>query len=163
MVPRKAEVFVVLSMRFQRAVLFTCAVLACGALLLWPFAALASGGKPNERFYNAPFGEVWPVCVKTANEHWKVTHTDEANGILKFRQRTSFRTNTWGMIVSVTVVKADESHTTVTLTFEKFDPLELSWARRDIEKRFFAALDNSFVASPLKTGSSTTTGSGNQH
>jgi hypothetical protein len=147
-------------MHFRRRVFFICAVLLSSALLLWPLEVWAFDGKPNERTYNAPFEKVWTVCVQTANEKWKVTHTDQANGILTFRQGMSFKTNTWGMNVRVTIGRVDESHTKVMLTSEKIDPLELSWAARDIAKRFFATLDNSFVASSVKTVDSTMTDSG---
>ena len=150
-------------MHSRRRVFFICAVLLCSALLLWPLAVWPSDSKPNERIYNAPFEEVWTVCVQTANEKWKVTHTDKANGILKFRQGISFKTNSWGMNARVTVGRVDESHTKVMLAPEKIDPLELSWAARDIAKKFFAALDNSFVASSVKTADSTTTASGDHH
>jgi hypothetical protein len=149
-------------MQFRNPVSLICAVLLFDALLLWPSAVWA-GSEPNERIYNAPFEKVWMVCVQTANDNWKVTYTDQVKGLLKFRQGVSFKTNSWGMNVRVTVARVDETHTKVTLTSEKIDPLELSWAGRDIAKRFFAALDNSFVASLVKTGSSTTTGSGDHH
>jgi hypothetical protein len=163
-VRRSAQnLLIVLAMHFRNWVFFICAFSLCAVPLLWPLPVWASDGKPNERMYNAPFEKVWTVCVQTANEKWKVTHTDQANGILKFRQGTSFKTNSWGMNVRVTVGKVDESHTKVTLTSEKIDPLELSWAGRDIAKRFFAALDNSVVSSTAKTDNSITIGSGDQH
>jgi len=150
-------------MHFRKQFFFICAVLLYSAPLLWPLAVWASDGKPNERIYNAPLEKVWTVRVQTTNEKWKVTHTDQANGILKFRQGISFKTNSWGMNVRVTVGRVDESYTKVTLTSEKIDPLELSWAGKDIAKRFFAALDNSLVASSVKTVDSITTGSADHH
>jgi hypothetical protein len=107
-----------------------------------------SDGKTNERIYDAPFEKVWTACVRTANENWKVTHADETGGVLKFRQGVSLKTNSWGVHVLVTVVRLDESHTKVTLVSEKIDPLELSWAGRNIRKRFFAALEDSLGVTP---------------
>ena len=149
-------------MHFRNRVFSISAGLVCGAILLAPLTVWASS-KPNGRIYNAPFEKVWTVCVQTANQNWKITRTDHANGTLRFRQGVSFKTNSWGMRVRVVVHSVDEGHTKVTLTSEKDDPLELSWAGRDIAKRFFAALDNSFVASPAKTGNSTPTASGDHH
>jgi hypothetical protein len=157
------NLFIVLAMHFRKQFFFICAVLLCGARLLWPLAVWASDGKPIERIYNVPLEKVWVVCVQTANEKWKVTHTDQANGVLKFRQGISFKTNSWGLNVRVTVGRVDESHTKVTLTSEIIDPLELSWGGRGIAKRFFAALDDSFVASFAKTVDSITTGSADHH
>ena len=149
-------------MHFRKRTFFICAVLLGGALLLGLSSnAQTSNGRSNERMYNTPFEKVWTVCVQTADKKWKVTQTDQANGILKFRQGVSFKTNSWGMNVRVTVDKVDESHTKVALTSEKIDRLELSWAGKDIAKRFFAALDNSFVTSSVKTADSTPTRSGN--
>jgi hypothetical protein len=144
-------------MYFRRCVFPLFAVLLGSSLLLgFSLNAQTSNaqtpiGRSNERIYNAPFEEVWTVCVQTANKHWKVTDTDRANGILEFRQGVSFKTNSWGMNVRVTVARVDESHTKVALNPKKIDPLELSWARKDIAKKFFAPLDSSFVASSVKT------------
>lgn len=150
--------FIVLTMHFRKRAFSACAILLGCALLLLPLACWGSDGKPNERIYNAPFEKVWQICIQTANQNWKVTHTDQSQGILKFRQGMSLKTNSWGMHVRVTVSRVDESHTKVILNSEKIDPLELSWAGRDIRKRFFAVLDNSFVTRSTKTDDPTNTG-----
>jgi hypothetical protein len=127
------NLFIVSPMHFRKQTDFVYAVLLVCALLLSPLVAWASDD-PTERIYDAPFEKVWTVCVQTANERWKVTHTDQANGKLEFRQGVSFKTNSWGMNVHVAVTKVDESQTKVSLTFEKIDPLELSWAAKDIAR-----------------------------
>lgn len=148
-------------MYFRKRIFSLCAVLL-GSSLLFGFSSNAQTptGWSNERIYNAPFEEVWAVCVQTATKHWKITHTDQANGFLEFRQGVSFKTNSWGLNVRVSLDRVDESHTKVALSSKKIDPLELSWARKDIAKRFFAPLDSSFVASSGKTIKSTQTSSG---
>jgi hypothetical protein len=156
------HLFIVWPMHFRKQAAFVYFVLLCCALLFSPWVAWASDD-PTERIYDAQFEKVWTVCVQTANERWKVTHTDQADGKLEFRQGVSFKTNSWGMNVHVAVSKVEESHTKVTLTFEKIDPLELSWAAKDIAKKFFAALNNSFPASPVKPGNPITTAPADHH
>jgi hypothetical protein len=144
------NLFIVVAMRFGKRVFFLSATLllffVCSSIAQTPNGQ-ASAGRSNERVYNAPMTEVWTTCLKTANKHWKVIYANEANGMLEFRQGVSLRTNSWGVYVRVTVVKVDESRTKVALTSDKIDPLELSWARKDIAKKFFASLDTSFVGS----------------
>jgi len=125
-------------------------LIAVGSLAAW-----GSDKKSNERTYAASFERVWTICVRTASENWKVTDSDEASGVLKFRQGVSFKTNSWGVHVLVTVVRVDERHTKVALASEKLDPLELSWAGRNIRKRFFKALDTSLGVPPETAPSAT--------
>ena len=138
--------------------------LLCGGLILWPLAVRASHAKNNERTYEAPFDKVWTVCVETATKEWTVTYSDQASGILKFHQGTSFKTNSlWGVNIRITVGRLDDRHTKVTLTSEKINPVELSWSGRDIAKKLFAVLDRSFVAGSGQLGNPNALDSGNHH
>jgi hypothetical protein len=96
--------------------------------------------KDRERVYDAPFDRVWTACVQSASEKYTVTFSNKPDGVISFEQGMSWKTNSWGMKVGVTVVPLGETKTKVILNPQKKQS-QLSWAGGDITKKFFAAVE----------------------
>jgi hypothetical protein len=100
----------------------------------------AKDNKDRERTYDVPFDKVWTACVRTANEKYTITFSNKADGVISFEEGMSWRTNSWGMRVGVTVVAITDTQTKVMINPQKKQS-QASWAGRDITKKFFAAVD----------------------
>jgi hypothetical protein len=100
----------------------------------------AQDNKNRERVYDAPFEKVWSACIQAASEKYVITHSEKASGVLSFKQGMSWKTNSYGMDVGVTVVAVSDTQTKVTLNPQK-QKSQLSWAGSDITKKFFEAVD----------------------
>ena len=96
--------------------------------------------KDRERVYDAPFDKVWAACVQAASEKYTVTHSDKGSGVLTFHQGLSWRTNSYGMNVGVTVISVTESETKVILNPQK-EKSQISSAGSSITKKFFETVD----------------------
>jgi hypothetical protein len=105
----------------------------------------AQDNKNRERVYDAPFEKVWSACVQAASEKYVITHSEKASGVLSFKQGMSWKTNSYGMDVGVTVVAVSDTQTKVTLNPQK-QKSQLSWAGSDITKKFFEAVDKNLSA-----------------
>lgn len=101
----------------------------------------AKDKKDRERVYDAPFDKVWTACVRAANEKYTITFSNKADGVISFEQGMSWKTNSWGMKVGVTVVALGETQTKVTINPQKKQS-QASWAGGDISRKFFAAVEN---------------------
>jgi uncharacterized membrane-anchored protein len=122
---------------FSRRIAWIAALLLCTAVL-----SAAKGKKgDHERIYNAPFNTVWNACVQAANEKYTITYSEKASGALSFKQGMSWKTNSYGMNVGVTVVALSDTQTKVIINPQK-KRSQLSWAGSDITKTFFKAVDN---------------------
>jgi hypothetical protein len=100
----------------------------------------AQDNKNRERVYDAPFEKVWNACVQAASEKYVITHSEKASGVLSFKQGMSWKTNSYGMDVGVTVIAVSDTQTKVMLNPQK-QKSQLSWAGSDITKKYFEALD----------------------
>jgi hypothetical protein len=118
-----------------RRIVWTAAILQCIVAV-----GIAKDNKDRERAYDAPFEKVWNACVQAANEKYTITHSEKASGVLSFKQGMSWKTNSYGMDVGVTVVAVSDTQTKVTINPQK-QKSQLSWAGSDITKKFFEAVD----------------------
>ena len=89
--------------------------------------------------YDAPFDKVWTACVQAANEKYTITFSNKADGVISFEQGLSWRTNSWGMRVGVTVIALSDTQTKVVINPQK-KWSQVSWAGSDITKKFFATV-----------------------
>jgi hypothetical protein len=113
---------------------WTTAIILCIAA-----AGVAKDNKDRERVYDAPFDKVWNACVQAANENYTITHSEKASGVLSFKQGMSWRTNSWGMDIGVTLVAVSDTQTKVTIPQKQKS--QVSWAGSAITKKFFGAVD----------------------
>ena len=120
---------------FARRSALLLAVLLCSVA-----ANAAKTDKDHERVYQAPFNTVWNACVQAANEKYTITYSEKASGALSFKQGMSWKTNSYGMNVGVTVVSVSDSQTKVMINPQK-QKSQLSWAGKSIEKNFFGTVD----------------------
>jgi hypothetical protein len=81
------------------------------------------------------------ACIRAASEKFAVTHSDKASGILTFEQGMSWRTNSWGMKVGVTVLPIAESQMKVVVHPQAIRSQILSNADSKVTATFFEAVD----------------------
>jgi hypothetical protein len=103
-------------------------------------AGTAQNNRNRERVYDAPFEKVWTACVQAASEKYVITNSEKASGVLSFKQGMSWKTNSYGMDVGVTIVAVSDTQTKVTLNPQK-QKSQISWAGSDITKKFFEEVD----------------------
>jgi hypothetical protein len=116
------------------------------ALILCITVVSSAGDKNDrERVYNAPFDKVWNAACRL-NEKYTITHSEKASGVLSFKQGMSWKTNSYGMDVGVTVVAVRDIQTKVILNAQK-QKSQLSWAGGDITQKFFEAVDKNLKES----------------
>lgn len=101
--------------------------------------------------YDVPFDEVWTACVQAASEKYTVTHSDKTSGVLTFQQGMSWKTNSYGMNIGVTVIQVNENRTEVVLNPQKIKSRS-SWADGDITKKYFAVVGKALKARRLGSG-----------
>ncbi len=118
-----------------RRIVWAMAIILCIVMV-----GTAQDNKNRERVYDAPFEKVWSACIQAASEKYVITHSEKASGVLSFKQGMSWKTNSYGMDVGVTVVAVSDTQTKVTLNPQK-QKSQLSWAGSDITKKFFEAVD----------------------
>ena len=129
-------------MKFAGRIAYITALMLCIAV-----TSTAAEKNDRERVYNAPFDKVWNACVQAANEKYTITHSEKASGVLSFKQGVSWKTNSYGMDVGVTVVALSDTQTKVILNPQK-QQSQLSWAGGNITKTFFGAVDKILNESP---------------
>jgi hypothetical protein len=109
-----------------------------GALLL--FGSLAANAANPGRTYDAPFDKVWIACVQAASEKYVVTHSEKESGILSFEQGPSWKSNSWGTDVGVSVIKISDTQTEVIVHPQK-KQAQLFANLGSISKTFFKAVE----------------------
>ncbi len=115
--------------RTSRILLVTVAVLS-GAV-----AAIANTHL-TERVYDASFDRVWAACVQVANENYTIKFSEKDSGALTFKQNMSWKTNSAGKDVALTVTAISSAQTKVVMHPRK------EWAARgDVNKEFLDAVE----------------------
>jgi hypothetical protein len=99
----------------------------------------------KERIYHRSYDEVWSACVKAANEHFSVAHSDKESGVLEFHTGISFTSS--GFRVGVTLAIESEG-VRVKLNTQKKRQLWAFGAGGRIAKKFWRAVDGILAPHP---------------